>query len=525
MNRLERDSLHGLLSAVVDDSATAAQVAELARLLAADPEARRFYVRYVDMHAALAGGQLPEFSRRASRLPWIAVVATLMAASLLGAWLVMSPGQPEGRRVVGEAQDSELGSVTTAGYVATIVSASSNSIVNGDVVREGARLAAGHCTVDAGAVSVQFDGGAEILFDGGSRFTIQSRRAIAIDRATFVFRGDQTCESIEITTPHSALKNLGTRYAVVVDADGEEVHVAEGAVRRTQAGREDAAGRELIEAGAGRRYTADAAEAESIPLDRSLASRSLDEAPTAHEPQTDPKRSRALTVDDFRHETGQIHGLKSGSGWAGEWESRRGDLSVESPGLAGEGSSALVHDGTGKRTSESGAAAHRRFNEAIDLSEDGIWYLRFLFRRGPAGAKNENRIMVVLRSRGLTTQEEIDQNALIQVAIRKDASAILRLGDTLTRASLPLAADQTYAVVAKIVAGRSKPDQVLVSLMAADRLEQSAEPTEWTLVSENVTSDMRLEKLSIEFVGGGRKAVGDLRIGPTWASIAQPLDR
>lgn len=525
MNRLERDSLHVLLSALVDDSATEAQVTELGRLLAADAEARRFYVRYVDMHATLAGGQLPEFSRRASRLPWIAVVATLMAASLLGAWLVMSPGQPEGQRAVGEAQAAELGGVMAAGYVATIVSASPNSIVNGDVVREGARLAAGAYTVDDGAVSVQFDGGAEILFDGGSRFTIQSRRAIAIDRATFVFRGDQTCESIEITTPHSALKNLGTRYAVVVNANGEEVHVAEGAVRRTQAGREDAAGRELIEAGVGRRYTADAAGAESIPLDRSLASRSLDDATAHDESPTSPNRSRAATVDDFRHELSHIHGLKSGSGWVGPWESRRGELAVESPGLSGEGSSALVHDGTGKRSSESAAAAHRRFDEAIDLSQDGIWYLRFLFRRGPSRAKNENQIMVVLRSRGLTTQEEIDQNALIQVAIRKDASAILRLGDTLTRASLPLVPDQTYAVVAKIVAGRSKPDQVLVSLMAADRLDQSAEPTEWLLVSENVTSDMRLEKLSIEFVGGGRKAVGDLRIGPTWASIAQPLDR
>jgi hypothetical protein len=80
-------------------------------------------------------------------------------------------------------------------------------------------------------------------------------------------------------------------------------------------------------------------------------------------------------------------------------------------------------------------------------------------------------------------------------------------------------------VVAKIVAGSSQPDQVLVSLIAADRLAGSAEPTEWSLVSEDVDSDHRFDKLSLEFTSGGQIALGDLCIGPTWAAVAQPLDR
>jgi hypothetical protein len=160
----------------------------------------------------------------------------------------------------------------------------------------------------------------------------------------------------------------------------------------------------------------------------------------------------------------------------------------------------------------------------IDLSTDGIWYVRFLVRRGPSPPSDEHLALVVLRTCGLTTQEELDQSALVQIALRKHDGVFLRVADTLSTASIPQIPGQTYAVVAKIVAGRSQPDQVLVSLIAADRLAGSAEPTDWSLVSEDVDSDHRFDKLSLEFASGGQIAIGDLYIGPTWASVAQPLD-
>ena len=91
MNRSDRESLHPLLSAVVDGTASEEQAVELIRLLQSDPEARRFYVRYLDMHAALTSGQLPRATVRAHRTPWVAIVASLIAASLLVAWLVVPP--------------------------------------------------------------------------------------------------------------------------------------------------------------------------------------------------------------------------------------------------------------------------------------------------------------------------------------------------------------------------------------------------------------------------------------------------
>jgi hypothetical protein len=49
----------------------------------------------------------------------------------------------------------------------------------------------------------------------------------------------------------------------------------------------------------------------------------------------------------------------------------------------------------------------------------------------------------VLRTRGLTTQEEVDRSALVQIALGKHDAAFLRVADTHARASLPQVAGQT----------------------------------------------------------------------------------
>lgn len=516
MNRPIQETLFGILSAVADGTASEAQVDELTRLLQSDAEARRFYVRYMDMHAALASGNLPRGNVRGRRTPWGFMVASLLAASLLVAWIAVSRLKPG---ALGDgAQASRMAEAAPAGYVATIASCSADAILDGKAAAPGARLTLRSYHLTAGNANIRFDGGARILLEGSTRFEIHSRRVMRIDEGTFVFHGDQTCESIEVITPHSVFKNIGTRYAAVVDSLREEVHVAEGAVRRTTGSDTEPKRHELIEAGVGRRYGLSGDSGESIPLDGVLVARSLDTGtPMA-------SADSAVAMDDFRGGAARIDGLNSGTGWIGPWESRRGDLRLSSPGLSGGDSSALVHDGTAKDAAAWRSAAHRKLGSPVDLSADGMYYVRFLVRRGPAAPRDEHRATLVLRLRGLTTQEELDQGTLIQIALRKHDGVLLRVADTITRASIPQVPGQAYAVVAKIVAGRSEPDQVLVSVMAADRLEGSAEPAEWSLVSEGVDSNLRLDKLSLEFASGGRIDVGGLCIGPTWAGVTQPLE-
>ncbi len=522
MNPSEKDALHTILSAVVDETASESQIAELTRILEQDPEARRFYIRYLDMHAALTGFRMPQASIRFRRLPWVAMIASLMAASALIVWLASA--RMESRRqnpstdVV--AHDGAAEEASPVGYVATITAATADAVLDGEPVREGMRLDAAPYWLMAGGVSIRFDGGARILLDGTSRFTIRSRRAIRIDEGTLVFQGDQTCESIEVITPHSTLRNIGTRYAAVIDGHSEELHVVEGAVRRKSAQQGDSAEHELVEAGTGRRYDAKNAGATPIQLDESLATRSLAVDSTAADD------AGPTVTDGFRgvEEGGRIGGLVSGTGWVGPWESGRNSLRLVSPGLSGPESVAVLHDAVGESKADRKSAAHRKLETPIDLSQDGIWYLRFLVRRSPLSPGDDHRAMVVLRTRGLTAAEELERNSVIQIALRRHDSVLLRVEDSLVRASMPQRPDQTYAVVAKIVAGRAKPDQVLVSVLAAERLIGSSEPSEWSIVSEAVESDLRLDKLSLEYTSGGRIAVGDLCIGTTWSSIARSLE-
>lgn len=525
MKPVKRDMLHGLLSAVVDCTIDEQQVAVLTRLLEADADARRFYVRYLDMYAALAEvARRPEAAVR-RRMPWVAIVATSMAASLLLVWLSASVGRRAGELAAPAGERLIVAAAVPSGYVATIAAVGGEVVLNGEPAIAGTRLTPGEYEVLVGTLTIQFDGGARVLFEGSSRFTLRSRRAMAIERGTFIFEGDRLCEPIEIVTPHSVFRNIGTRYAAVIDANSEELHVAEGSVRRTVADRSLPVRHELIEAGSGRRYDGQDAVVEAIPLNQTLVAQPLNGAALA------VGRNSATVVDEFcvagvgTAGVG-IDGVGTGHGWAAPWRSRRGELLLVSPGLSGDASVAMLHDGTGDDPAGWRSAAHRTFVEPIDLSQDGVWYLRFLVRRNRSLAKDDHRAMVVLRKRGLTPEEEIDQAALIQIALRRDDMLMVRLADSLTRASLPQVPGQTYAVVAKIVAGRVKPEQVLVRLMAADRLVGSEEPTEWSVVSESVHTDIRLDQLSFECVSGGRTEFGGLRIGPTWGSVTgAPGDR
>lgn len=509
--------MHALLSAVVDGTADADQIADLARRLKADAEMRRVYVRYLDMHAALQGGQLPRSAARPRRVPWLAFVSSLMAASIVLAWLVMPPPQGDGGRELAGPTEIAPGAAAPPAYVATVAAASVDAILDGDPVRVGMRLTAGPYCLMSGGMGIRFDGGASVLLENSAQFTIHSRRALEIDQGTMVFEGDQTCESIEVVSPHSVFRNIGTRYAAVIDAQGEELHVAEGAVRRTAGEGGEAARHELVEAGTGRRYGASAAESQSIPLDHALVARSLDDDAQAG------SDAGPTVTDGFRGGGDRLRGTDSGIGWLGPWEANKDSLRLAAPGLAGAGSVAVIHDGSGRHTGARKGAANRKLETPIDLSQDGIWYLRFLVRRSPAGS-DEHRAMVVLRTRGLSEAEELERNTLIQIALRRTDSALLRVADSFSRASIPQVPGQTYAVVAKIVAGRAQPDQVLVSVMAANRLTGSTEPTEWSVVSESVDSDMRLDRISLECTSSGEIAIGDLCIGPTWSSVAKPLD-
>lgn len=516
--------LHSLLSALVDGTIDEPGSRELATLLETDAEARRHYIQYLDMHAALSGLQaLPSASLRRKTL-WKTVAGSVVAVSVLAAsfvliWVSLS-SRRDASNIAGGSQVA-LATQTAAddvAYIATLASVSDDAALNGRAVSQGKRLVPSRYEVTQGKVTVQFDGGARVFFECDCKpsFTLTSRRAMAVHRGTFVFEGDHFSESIEVATPYSVFKNIGTRYALIVGDQAEELHVLKGAVRRTTHADGSTSHHDLIEAGVGMRYPAGNGTRETIPLNAALLEKPLKTVSLAGDPKL------PFAEDDFRGAGDKLAKRRSGRGWSEPWRSPRGGYVVVSPGVTGPDSVVIRHSGEGEKPDERRAAAHRRFAEPIDLRQDGIHYLRFLVRRGPRQGNDEHRAMIVLRNGGLDPKEELEQAALIQIALRRDDGALVRVGDSLKRASIPQDAGETYAVIAKIVSGRDTPEQVLVQLMAANRLAGSKEPEDWSVVSDSVATDIVLEQLSIECTSSSWIELGEICIGPTWASVTGP---
>ncbi|MFM8435503.1 MAG: hypothetical protein ACKOBP_09235, partial [Planctomycetia bacterium] len=166
MNKSDQDSLHELLSAVVDGTIRDDQVTEMARMLESDADMRRFYIHYLDMNAALMASASRQAPWRRWRLPWVAAVASFMAASLLLAWFSIPGVQRDGAPEQRDAARAEIASAVS--YVGTVASVSDDAVLNGDHISAGTRLTVGTYVVAAGGVTVQFDGGARMFFTGPS---------------------------------------------------------------------------------------------------------------------------------------------------------------------------------------------------------------------------------------------------------------------------------------------------------------------------------------------------------------------
>jgi hypothetical protein len=502
-------SLHEILSAICDETATAEQIDRLAERLRSDPAARRFYVSYLDMHGRL--NTLPALADDAAdaahgkRIPawrWPAVWSGFAAAVAIAAFLL--GGQMQ--KLAAPAPEQAAPAVQS--YVATIIDASPTSLLNGKTATPGARLAPDRFHLTGGSCTLRFDGGAQLFFDDDARFAIVSRNAIHIEQAAFAFRGDVTCEAISITTPRSTLIDVGTEYSAVVKPGAEDLHVIDGMVRRTPTGGSTAS--ELLPARTGRSYAGREVGGRTIAFDPSLAARGATVAAT-------PARAPVAPLTQYRFDTDspRIGQSAGGKGWKEPWISHEGlpEFAIVRPGLAGDSSGAIAHAGGGT------AAAHRRLASPIDLGTDGVWYVRYLVRRPAPQANDPNIAMLVLRTYGLTTEEEIARQSALHLAVYQADTLAVKFAGHSVRSAVPQPPGETFAIVAKIVAGHTQPDQVFACVLPASRLSER-EPLEWAVATNCVASAHVYDQVSVEIVSQGDVLLGDIAIGTSWSSIA-----
>ncbi len=551
-----RSELLRLLSALCDSELGDAQHARLGELLEADPECRRQYLEYLDLHARLLthphhpASQTPSPSERPTlaeeqlrpmpapvsstartgrprRFPellrYALVSVATLAASLLAQVYWWHPRTPEVAVAPAPAPPQ---------YVATLMQAADCLWEDWtDARRVGARLPPGELRLRRGLARIHFDSGPDLIVEGPAILRIDSGTEATVLRGKVVFKGDEVGTPFGLHTPSSSLLDIGTEYAVAVGVQGdEEVHVFDGEVQRTPAGAPEAEA-ELLKAGEARRYAgAPAAPGQPTALDPARFVRQLS-GPA--QPPADPLAGLlAYEGFDYRDPRALPEGTADGGrGWAGPWTPgfarplRDGDrsrlaLNVRE-GLTRPGAKLLPAGGSFDYT---GFAKYwRRLATPVRLDTEGVYFLSYLFRHQGPPADAVNALAVLLRTDDEIVHKKDEPWTRLNVGVGGASNELFTsLQRAGARAGLPLSGRDTYLLVAKVVASGPNPDQVFLRVYGPDEPVGREEPRYWSLIGPPISSDLVFDWLEVHVNSKTRQTIDEVRLGTTWSSVTAP---
>jgi hypothetical protein len=247
--------LDALLGALREGLATADQMARLDALIRSDPEARDYYLDYIEICSTLRhyqgspgrgewSGPLrpdPLKAQRRSwparvRWEWPAVAATLLAVLSLGGlatyWRGSGAGSP-----AGDGAFAVLSRTVDAAWGPS------------DLPTEGgSALRQGRLILKAGLAQVEFYGGAILVIEGPADVELRGVERIFCRRGKVRVRASNQTAGLSVATPNAEVAHLGTDFGVRVGETGDlDVRVFEGEVevRGSHTGKPSAAGRAL----------------------------------------------------------------------------------------------------------------------------------------------------------------------------------------------------------------------------------------------------------------------------------------
>jgi ferric-dicitrate binding protein FerR (iron transport regulator) len=228
-----RNRLDTLLTGLRDEQLTPEEVAELERLVLADAEARRWYVRLQALHAGLhwlcAGGEraaVPEAllpaeagtaapsasvpivatpPRKRTIRYYLAAAAVLLAFALPLGWWAFTRTQPP----------------------ATVTRSTG---VGDPEWQPGAPLRAGPAELPAGLAELAFSGGTRVLVEGPAKFEVRSPQHLLLHSGRAVVQVPPEDVGFLVETARARLLDLGTEFGVSAADDDTTVQVFAGAV-------------------------------------------------------------------------------------------------------------------------------------------------------------------------------------------------------------------------------------------------------------------------------------------------------
>ncbi len=532
IERGEKSELLRLIGAMIDGVISPEDHRRLEALLEADARARELYFDCMDVHFGLhrwqirdaEARQITDFEEatvaasplrertatpgRAARYAGYAAVAAItLVASLAAQWVLFDAA----RHAVADPSPPEPGE-----YVATLVDTSQCDWGRDDVPRgEGSRLLPGRVHLVRGVAEIRFDSGAQLVLEGPAVLQIESVSSATVLQGKLVLKSDETAEAFFLHTPSSTLVDYGTEYAVAIDSGGEELHVFDGEVRRTARTRHqghDPA--EQVAAGQAKRYAGrPGRRGKAVPLGEHRFARQVPR-PAAGRP--DPT-ANLLAYEGFEYLAPAMPAdgtADGGLGWERPWWMNKNHpmpLNVASLYRADSTGGALggAIDGHGVLT------ISRRLKRPVRLDRDAVYYLSFLFRRLGGSGEPPNSLQLILRD---PRQSEPQKRLTLGVA-RPNHVVFTHFEGGGGRAALPLDYEETYLLVAKIVAGRTRPDQVFLRVYRPDEPVGRSEPGSWSVTTRPVKSHLVLSSLSVHLNSEAPQLFDELRIGTTWSSV------
>lgn len=390
---------------------------------------------------------------------------------------------------------------------------------------EGERLQPGSIELESGTAVLRFEGGAELLMVGPAEIDLKSAARIVVRFGDVVVRADDGAEGFAVVTPTSEVIDLGTEFAVKVNRDGKtEVHVLDGKVsyRKIDAPEELV---KILRAGEGISI-----DEKGRPVSTAMSSPRFRDYVRRMNPSS---RADLLSAyEGFNYSPGVLSLDQStvGIGWAGPWRKRlpaertlpsddsspdyfeivHGQMNVTWPVPGGR---------MGMLKLPAGNVYYLRpLGQSIDLDRDGVIYFSLMVRETSRPEGKERS-----RERLRLTFRDLDDYYAQYISFGHSTGyqPRVRTGDDLLFSSpMVLPPEQTTLWIGKIVARADGDDEIYFRVYGEADALGYAEPATWHVVSRGVQLESQFDCVLLSSEGMTERLVDELRIGPTWRSVA-----
>ena len=372
---------------------------------------------------------------------------------------------------------------------------------------EGAAVAAGELELVSGTLVIAINNGPRIALTGPAKLNLQSEKKAYLDHGYLSFQNFFNSNSFDLTTPKSLLTDVGTEYAVSVNAEGETIHVVGGEVWRTNLKELD----DITFIGKGQ---------------TSEFGRNQDTAKLLAYVQ---RNQRLLAAADVRlqkpsanegfHYSPGASGVEAqyngGYGWMEPWQLQVRDMD-KNPAPA-ERLKVLnglhfndAYGSSGDALAISGdTVMKRKLAQPVYMDADATYYVSLLYKSSdPQGGQQMKLLFKLMDSER--------PNDLV-IGMNQDRQLICRFGG-LTKADKTLALDSEILIVAKITAHKTGPD--LIAIEAFDSTaDLSREPAQWTLRGRTDSSEASWDTVGLHVFSEQPVIIDEVRVSKTWSGL------